>query len=151
MDTLTIALKSLIPVKTEAIVGGIMGGSGVLVTYLFGGWNGAIEALVIAMLIDYVTGVCAAYINKDMLLNSRRGFVGILKKLMILMLVSFAHFLDTASGQNIICVAATWFFIGNEGLSITENAAKAGVPIPTKLKDTLEQLTAEKSKRGEEK
>lgn len=151
MDIILTAIKSLIPVKIETTVGAITGGLGVLTTYLFGEWNNALDLLVFAMVADYVTGITAAYINKDMLLNSRRGFVGILKKLMILMLVSFAHFLDTASGQNIICVAATWFFIGNEGLSITENAAKAGVPIPTKLKDTLEQLTAEKSKRGEEK
>lgn len=148
MDILIDALKSLIPARLETVVGGIAGGIGMLTTYLFGEWNGVLEALVIAMAIDYATGIMAAYINKGLMLNSRRGFVGILKKIMILLLVSLAHFMDSASGQSIICTAVTWFFFGNEGLSIIENAAKAGVPIPKKLRDTLEQLTNEKNRRS---
>lgn len=149
MDIILTAIKSLIPVKIETTVGAITGGLGVLTTYLFGEWNNALDLLVFAMVADYVTGITAAFINDDMLLNSRRGFAGILKKLMILMLVSMAHFMDTAAGQNVICIAVTWFFIGNEGLSVIENAAKAGLPIPTKLRVTLEQLAAEKSDKRE--
>lgn len=114
--------------------------------YLFG-QNSAIEVLVAAMVTDYVSGIMAAYINRDMMLNNRRGFRGIVKKIMILMLVSFAHLLDTAVGQTVIAMAVTWFFIGNEGLSVLENAAKAGLPIPEKLKNTLEQLTQSKNER----
>ena len=104
-------------------------------------------ALVVAMLIDYVSGVIAAYINPALSLNSQRGFRGILKKIMILLLVSLGHVLDTAMHQQIICIAVTYFFLGNEGLSIVENAAKAGVPIPAKLRDRLEQLAEEKEGR----
>lgn len=147
MDIILTALKSLIPARIETAIGLTTGGIGVVMNYLFGEWNNALELLVIAMVMDYVTGVIAAYINPDMLLNSKRGFAGILKKLMILMLVSFAHFMDSALGQSVVCVAVTWFFIGNEGLSVIENAAKAGLPVPEKLKDTLEQLAHEKEAR----
>ena len=70
-----------------------------------------------------------------------------MKKIMILLLVSLGQVLDTAMHQQIICIAVTYFFLGNEGLSIVENAAKAGVPIPTKLRDQLEQLMEEKEGR----
>ncbi|NMD99895.1 phage holin family protein, partial [Selenomonas bovis] len=63
-------------------------------------------------------------------------------------LVSLAHFVDSATGQQIVCTAVVWFFFGNEGLSILENAAKAGVPIPSKLRATLAQLAEEKTEKG---
>ncbi|MDD6381884.1 MAG: phage holin family protein [Selenomonadaceae bacterium] len=141
------ALRTMMPVRMETIWGSITGAAGVITSFLFGEWNTAIEALVVTMLIDYISGVIAAYINPNLSLNSQRGFRGILKKIMILLLVSLGHFLDYATHQQLICVAITWFFLGNEGLSIVENAAKAGVPIPEKLRDTLEQLTEEKGKR----
>ena len=100
------------------------------------------------MAIDYITGILAAYINPDMQLNSQRGFKGICKKIVILLLVALAHELDRATGQPAVQSLVVWFFLGNEGLSIIENAAKAGLPIPKKLRDTLEQLT---DKKGEEK
>lgn len=145
IEDATTAIKTLIPVKMESITGTI----GVVVGYLFGDWNAAIEALVIAMVIDYISGVIAAYLNPGLSLSSQRGFRGILKKIMILLLVSLAHFLDCAMHQQVICAAVTYFFLGNEGLSIVENAAKAGVPIPAKLRQTLEQFTEEKKKREE--
>ena len=116
-------------------------------SYLIG-WNDVIEALLVAMAIDYITGILAAYINPDMQLNSQRGFKGICKKIVILLLVALAHELDRATGQPAVQSLVVWFFLGNEGLSIIENAAKAGLPIPQKLRDTLEQLT---DKKGEEK
>lgn len=143
MNVLLDAIKSLIPVRIEVWVGGIAGGVGMLWSYLFG-QNNALDVLIAAMILDYATGVMAAYINRDMMLNSRRGFRGIAKKIMILMLVSFAHLLDNAVGQTIIAITVTWFFIGNEGLSVLENAAKAGLPVPESLKNTLEQLSKEK-------
>lgn len=143
MNVLLDAAKSLVPARIEMLIGGMTGGLGLMWDYFFGG-NNAIDILIAAMMIDYLTGVMAAYINSDMMLNSRRGFRGIVKKIMILMLVSFAHFMDIAAGQNVIAIAVTYFFTGNEGLSIIENAAKAGLPIPDKLKNTLEQLTQRK-------
>ena len=100
------------------------------------------------MLLDYISGVIAAYINPNLALNSQKGFKGIMKKVMILVLVSLAHFVDSATGQVLAQSIVVWFFIGNEGLSIVENASKAGLPIPDKLKDTLEQL---KEQRGDKK
>lgn len=144
-------INDLIPVRLERIWGTISGAVGVIITYLFGGYNCALEALVIAMVIDYISGVLAAYVNPAPRLNSQRGFRGICKKIMILMLVCLAHFIDAATGQEIICTAVTWFFLGNEGLSVIENAAKMGLPIPAKLKAALEQLANEKNnERGAE-
>ena len=147
MNDIVLVIKSLIPVRVEAVWGTITGVVGVAAEILFGAWSDALAALVVAMLIDYVSGVIAAYINPALSLNSQRGFRGILKKIMILLLVSLGHMLDTAMHQQIICIAVTYFFLGNEGLSIVENAAKAGVPIPTKLRDQLEQLMEEKEGR----
>ena len=137
-------IKSFAPVQTERVWGTITGAVGILSSYLFGAWNDALEALIVAMLIDYVSGVLAAYVNPHLALNSQRGFRGICKKIMILLLVCLAHFMDTATGQAVICTAVIWFFLGNEGLSIIENAAKMGLPVPEKLKAALEQLATEK-------
>ena len=140
-------VKSFLPVQTERVWGTITGVVGVLSSYLFGAWNDALEALIVAMLIDYVSGVLAAYVNPNLALNSQRGFRGICKKIMILLLVCLAHFMDLATGQAVICTAVIWFFLGNEGLSIIENAAKMGLPVPEKLKAALEQLATEKKDR----
>ena len=75
--------------------------------------------------------------------------VGIAKKILILTLVVFSHIIDQAVSFDGIEAVVSWFFIGNEGLSIVENAAKAGVPIPRRLLDALEQLTDKKDKEGE--
>lgn len=142
MDILSI-LRSWMPTGTEAQVGTATGAGGALVSY-FLGWNEALEALLVLMVIDYMTGLLAAYICPDMKLNSTRGLKGICKKIMILLLVVLAHELEKAAGVPAVQSVVTWFFIGNEGLSIIENAAKAGVPVPKRLRDTLEQLTKER-------
>lgn len=142
MDILSI-LRSWMPTGTEAQVGTATGAGGALVSY-FLGWNEALEALLVLMVIDYMTGLLAAYICPDMKLNSTRGLKGICKKIMILLLVVLAHELEKAAGVPAVQSVVTWFFIGNEGLSVIENAAKAGVPVPKRLRDTLEQLTKER-------
>ena len=136
--------------RLERIWGTITVIIGAFARYAFGSWNTAIEALVVTMLIDYASGVIAAYLNPHLALNSQRGFRGILKKIMILLLVSLGHFLDNALSTQVICMAVTFFFLGNEGLSVLENAAKAGVPIPAKLRNTLAQLAKEKDEREEQ-
>ena len=150
MDTIIQALRGILPTPTQTQVewGAVASGAGTVFSY-FCGWNAALEALVWAMVIDYVSGVLAAYINPRLMLDSRTGFRGICKKILILLLVSLAHFVDSATGQQIVCMAVVWFFLGNEGLSILENAAKAGVPVPGKLRQTLKQLSAEKTERKE--
>lgn len=143
-------IRQMLPVRKEAVWGAVTGAAGVASEYFFGAWNAALEALVWAMAIDYLTGVLAAYINSQLMLDSRTGFRGICKKIFILLLVSLAHFVDSATGQQIVCTAVVWFFLGNEGLSILENAAKAGVPVPEKLRQTLKQLSTEKAERKDD-
>ena len=142
MDILSI-IQSWKPTGTEAHVGAATGAGGAIVSY-FLGWNEALEALLVLMVIDYMTGLLAAYICPDLKLNSTRGLKGICKKIMILLLVVLAHELEKAAGVPAVQSVVTWFFIGNEGLSIIENAAKAGIPIPDKLRATLDQLSSEK-------
>ena len=139
-------LKSWIPTGTEVHVGGMVSAIGTVLTY-FMGWDDAVEALLVLMVLDYITGMLAAYINPNLQLNSERGLRGICKKIMILMLVVVGHELEKAVGIPAVQSVVVWFFIGNEGLSIIENSAKAGIPIPVKLQDTLEQLTKEKTGR----
>ena len=136
-------ILGVLPGRANAVMGSVIGAAGMVITYLFGGLTSPLEALLVAMAIDYATGVLAAYINPHLKLDSRIGFRGIGKKLMILALVSLAHFLDRATGQAVISLVVTWFYFGNEGLSIIENAAKAGVPVPEKLAKSLQQLHEE--------
>lgn len=148
MNETIMFLRGIIPTQVQIEWGAAASVIGTIVSYVLG-WNGVLEALLCAMVLDYLSGLLAAYINPRMKLDSRRGFRGIGKKIMILLLVSLAHFADYATGQTIVQTIAIWFFLGNEGLSIIENAANAGVPVPEKLKKTLEQLKIEKG--GQEK
>ena len=137
------AVRELIPTQMQFQWGGIVAAIGTAFSYLCG-WDKAVEVLLWLMVLDYVSGIMAAFINIDMALDSRKGYRGIVKKVMILVLVSLAHLMDRAMGQMIAQTVVVWFFIGNEGLSIVENASKAGLPVPEKLKDTLEQLKKQK-------
>jgi toxin secretion/phage lysis holin len=137
-------IQSLIPCRIEAIWGTITGSVGALATFLFGGWNDALTALAMFILIDYVTGVMAAYLKPRAKLSSKKGLKGIVKKLALITFVVFAHYLDMAIGQNIFCTVVTYSIMGNEGLSVVENLAYCGVPIPVAIKGKLEQLANEK-------
>ncbi len=115
---------------------------GAALGYVFGDWDGFILALIIFIVIDYVTGVICAVCNKQ--LSSEIGFKGILKKIFILLMVGVANILDGIMGLGgIIRSAVIFFYIANEGISIVENAAVLGLPVPEKIKDILEQLKEE--------
>lgn len=146
MNTLLAFFHEMAPSGHQIGWGTAVSCFGTFFSYLIG-WNDVIEALIVAMAIDYITGLMAAYINPTMKLNSQKGFRGICKKIVVLLLVALAHEIDKATGQPAIQSLVVWFFIGNEGLSIIENAAKAGLPIPQKLRDTLEQLTDRKGEK----
>lgn len=103
-----------------------------------GGWDVLLQALVALMVIDYITGVINAILEKK--LNSEIGFKGISKKVFILLLVGLAVILDNALNSDIVRNFTILFYISNEGISVLENASKLGVPFPDKLKETLEQL-----------
>ena len=139
-------IRGWIPTGTEVQIGGITSAIGAVLTY-FIGWNDALEALLTLMVIDYATGLLAAYINPNLKLDSHKGFRGICKKIVIILLIVLAHELEKATGVPAVQSVVIWFFIGNEGLSIIENSAKAGIPIPEKLRQTLEQLSSEKGAR----
>lgn len=144
MNEVAAVLQSMIPCRTELAWGGLTGVAGTMVTFLFGAWNDALTALAMFMLIDYITGVMAAYMKPRAKLSSKRGLRGIVKKLALITFVVFAHYLDLAIGQNIFCLLVTYALLGNEGLSITENLSHCGVPIPASVKNKLEQLAHEK-------
>ncbi len=115
---------------------------GAAIGYVFGDWDGFILALIVFTVIDYVTGVICAVCNKQ--LSSEIGFKGILKKIFILLMVGVANILDGIMGLGgIIRSAVIFFYIANEGISIVENAAALGLPVPEKIKDILEQLKEE--------
>ena len=113
-----------------AAIGGWLG-------YFLGGMDGLMIALIIFMILDYITGLMCAVIDKK--LSSAVGFKGICKKVLILMLVGVANVVDihivgtgSALRSAVIC-----FYLSNEGLSLLENAAHIGLPIPDKMKDYL--------------
>lgn len=106
--------------------------------YVFGGVDVVFKCLIVIMIIDYVTGVTANILNLD----SKLGFKGIAKKVMILALVAVGAQVDKIMGTDgYMCrTIVTMFYIANESLSIVENSAKMGLPVPKKLIECLEQL-----------
>ena len=144
-------LVDCMPTNTEVETGSMAAIIGGVVTYLCG-WDKPLEALLVLMGIDYTSGLIAAQVNPRLNgLSSKRGFKGICKKVLILSIVAMAHWMSNLMDGDAARAFVIWFFIGNEGLSIIENAANAGVPIPQKLRDKLEQLQLEKDERGSEK
>lgn len=108
--------------------------------WFLGGCDGLLIALVAFVVIDYVTGVMCAIVDKK--LSSEVGFRGIFKKILIFLMVGIAHLLDVnvIGSGSVLRTAAVFFYISNEGVSLVENAAHLGLPIPAKLKAVLEQL-----------
>ena len=108
--------------------------------YFLGGMDGLMIALIVLMTLDYVSGVMCAIVDRK--LSSAVGFKGICKKVFILMLVGVAHIIDlhVVGTGSALRGAVICFYMSNEGLSLLENAAHVGLPIPDKLKDILSQL-----------
>ncbi len=117
--------------------------------YFLGGLDGMLIALLVFMVLDYITGIMCAVVDKK--LSSAVGFKGICKKVLILMLVGMAHVVDqhVVGAGSALRSAVIAFYLSNEGLSLTENAAHLGLPIPEKLKDILAQLHKRENKTGE--
>lgn len=108
--------------------------------YFLGGWDGLLYALIAFVAIDYVTGVMCAISNHT--LSSEVGFKGICRKVLIFLLVGIGSILDAhvIGSGSVLRTAVIFFYISNEGVSILENAARLGLPIPEKIKVVLEQL-----------
>lgn len=114
-----------------------------IATYLFGGWDVALITLIVFMTLDYLTGVIIAINTKT--LSSAVGMKGISKKMLIILILIGAVCLDRLVGNEtwIFRTLVCYFYIANEGISLVENAANLGLPIPTKFKEALEQLKNE--------
>jgi toxin secretion/phage lysis holin len=108
--------------------------------WFLGGCDGLLYALIAFVAIDYITGVMCAVI--DHRLSSEVGFKGIFKKVLIFLLVGVANILDVqVIGTGcVLRTAVIFFYISNEGVSLLENAAYLGLPVPEKIKTVLEQL-----------
>ena len=116
--------------------------------YFLGGCDGLLIALAVFVVADYITGVMCAVSDKK--LSSEVGFEGICRKIIIFLLVGIAHILDVtmiATGS-VLRTAVIFLYLSNEGVSLLENAAHLGLPIPDKLKDVLEQLH-DRAEKGE--
>lgn len=114
--------------------------------FLWGQLDGLLYALVAFMIIDYVSGVIVAVFRRE--LSSEVGFKGIAKKVLIMGLVAVGHILDThiLGGEAVCRSAVIGFYIANEGISILENSAKLGLPLPKKLIAVLKQLKDDNDK-----
>ncbi|HEL1738447.1 TPA: phage holin family protein [Streptococcus suis] len=117
-------------------IGGIIGS-------IFGELDGFLYALLVFMVIDYLTGIMAAILEKN--LSSSIGKKGIFKKVMIIFLVAMAHMLDlhVVKQGGAVRTAVIFFYFSNEGLSILENATRLGLPIPNRIRNVLRQLQEE--------
>lgn len=129
----------------QAVFAGVGGWLG----YFLGGWDGLLIALIIFVVIDYITGVMGAIADKK--LSSEVGFKGICRKVIIFLLVGIAQIIDIniIKTGSVLRTAVIFFYLSNEGVSILENAAHLGLPIPEKLKMVLEQLHDRAEKEGE--
>lgn len=107
--------------------------------YLLGGFDVALQSLLIVIVIDYITGVSSAMYNKK--LSSKIGLKGIIKKFCYLCIVALSVVIDNLLGQSgMIRSLVIYFFVANDGLSIIENMADMNIKLPKKLIESLEQI-----------
>ena len=110
--------------------------------YLIGGLDIALVCLLIAIVLDYISGIIKAYVTKE--LSSKIGLKGILKKVGILLIVMLSVLVDRVTGETgAVRTLVIYYFVANEGLSILENLGQAGVPIPESIKKALKVLKKE--------
>ena len=126
----------------------VFAGIGGWLGYFLGGCDGLLIALVAFAVVDYLTGVMCAIADKQ--LSSAVGFKGICRKVLIFTLVGIANIIDVQviGDGSILRTAVIFFYLSNEGVSLLENAAHLGLPIPEKLKGVLEQLH-DRAERGD--
>lgn len=131
-------------IKSVAAFGGAIAGA-------MGGWDATLKVLVVMMVVDYASGLTAAYMGKSDKtqyggMNSTVGFIGICKKFLMLAVVWMAATIDAAMGTAMCRDAACWFYIANEGISVLENLDHVGVPFPEKIKELLGHKLEESNK-----
>lgn len=118
----------------------VITGIGGFVGWFLGGVDGFLYALLVFVVVDYLTGLMAAFIQKK--ISSEVGFRGICRKVAIFCLVGIAHILDAQviKTGSVLRTAIVFFYLSNEGISILENITIIGLPVPQKLRDVLEQI-----------
>jgi toxin secretion/phage lysis holin len=133
----------------EAAVGGIIATIGVILSDWLGGWDKALQVILVLMVADYISGVLGAIKNKNV--NSDVMFWGGIRKVTVLFVIGLAALLDdwVQPSAPIFRTAAIYFYAGREGLSVVENLGTIGVPLPVWLGGFLEQLKEKgDNKRG---
>ena len=135
--------------KIQIIIDSIAGAVGAVLGFMYGEVTGLFWALIAFMALDYITGVVVAIIEKR--LSSEVGFRCLAKKFLILVFVAVGHIADTyiLGGTPAAMSAVMLFYMANEGISIIENAAALGLPVPKKLKDIMVQLKKESESEEE--
>ena len=138
-------------VKTAILTA--IGVAGSVIANLLGGWDTALQTILIFMAIDYITGLIVAGVFKNSsktdtgALESKAGWKGLCRKGMTLLIILVAAQLDIVTGTEVIRNAVIIGYIANEGLSIIENAGLMGLPIPKFLKNAIDIL--KKKSEGE--
>ncbi|KAB2953945.1 phage holin family protein [Heliorestis acidaminivorans] len=122
---------------------------GAFLGWFLGSYDGFLYALIMFIVLDYITGLMVAYVTKE--ISSHIGSKGIFKKVVIFILVGVAQIIDSQiiGEGSVIRTAVIFFYLSNEGISIIENAGKLGLPIPAKLRDSMEQLKDKEEERDE--
>ncbi len=139
---LLIDVGSILINKVVWFIGGIVS----LIFLITGGEDKMMSCLIILMTIDYLTGVAKAFIIEKV--NSKAGFKGLLKKMVMICVIVLAYQIDLLFDNKFAIKSLTvGILISNEGLSILENASICGIPIPEKLKNMLEQYKDSKNKK----
>lgn len=120
----------------------ILADIGTVLLFIFGGWDIALQCLLISIAIDYISGLIKAFNSKT--LDSKIGFKGVLKKFGILCIVALSVVVDRITGESgAVRTLVIYYFVANEGLSVLENLSIAGLPIPKSIKKSLQALKKE--------
>lgn len=126
--------------KINTFYNSLVAAFGVIVGFLFGDMRGCLIALICFIVLDFITGVLTGVVEKN--LSSEVAYRGIIRKIIELIIVIAAHMIDKyiCGTGDVIMTSVCFLFISTEGISLLENAARLGVPIPNKLVETLSQL-----------
>jgi toxin secretion/phage lysis holin len=111
---------------------------GSAIAFFFGEWSQLLMLFFFVIIMDYITGLMAAIIEKNV--SSAIGFKGLIKKFAMVLIIALCHQLDKFTGNSVIMTGAIFFFLANELVSITENYGRIGLPLPPQLKNIIKTL-----------
>lgn len=123
----------------QDVIKAIIGFLGTAFVYILGGLDVALQALLVAIVLDYITGLSKAYVNRK--LDSRTGFNGLIRKFCLLCLVALSVVIDNVAGNTgLIRTTIIYYLVANEGLSIIENLSEMNIIVPEFLKSKLKKM-----------